>query len=87
MAIALTELGRLLGRDLDSDDSLVRKLRDAEVVRSDVSDDELTATFARARREHAALDDEDQLFNSPEERVRVFLAPYLNAKGRGWAQT
>ena len=53
---------------------------------SDVSDDDLIAVFNRARQEHEALDGEDRLYNSPEERVRVFLAPYLTKKGRAWAE-
>jgi hypothetical protein len=45
----------------------------------------LIATFERARHEHAALPEDGRLCNSPNERVRVFLKPYLTFKGRLWA--
>ena len=85
MAIAPSKLGRLVWDNRGSDDVLVRRLRDAELVRPDASDEELTETFVRAREEDAALASSERPWNSPEERVRVFLAPYLTAKGHAWA--
>jgi hypothetical protein len=66
-----------------SDDSLVRRLRETGLVRADVTDAEVGETFQAARREHAAGGYSP--FNSPQERVRVFLKPHLAAKGRRWA--
>jgi hypothetical protein len=56
-------------------------------VRENVSDDELRKTFQRARDEHAALDPDERGYNSPNERVRVFLAPFLTETGTSWAAT
>jgi hypothetical protein len=42
-------------------------------------------TFRRAGEEDAALPEDEREFNSPEERVRVFLAPFLTEKGGRWA--
>jgi hypothetical protein len=70
---------------MGSDEVLVRKLRDAEVVRPDVSDGDLVLTVVRAREEHERLPAAERPYNSPEERVRVFLDPYLTTKGRAWA--
>ena len=66
-----------------SDDRLVRRVREAGLVRADVTDAEVTETFQAARREHAAGGYSP--FNSPHERVREFLKPHLAAKGRRWA--
>jgi hypothetical protein len=85
MAIAPSKLGEMVARDSPSDDALVRRLRDAGLVRDDASDDELKETFRKAREEHAALPPPQRDYNSPNERVRVFLAPYLSDKGTAWA--
>lgn len=66
-----------------SDDRLVRRLRETGLLRADVTDGAVAETFQAARREHAAGGYSP--FNSPEERVRVFLEPHLAAKGLRWA--
>lgn len=45
---------------------------------------EIGQTFRAARSEHAAGGYSP--FNSPQERVRVFLEPYLTPKGQRWAE-
>ena len=85
MAIAPSKLGWLVARTMGTDDALVHNLRASGLVRSDVSDADLVRTFERDREEHESLPAPDRPYNSPEERVRVFLAPYLTAKGRAWA--
>jgi hypothetical protein len=85
MAIAPSKLGQLVSREWGSDDALLRSLRGVGLVRSDASDSDIAATFARARQEHSALPPGVREFNSPHERARVFLEPYLTAKGRAWA--
>jgi len=66
-----------------ADDRLVPRLREMGLVREDVADGAVAETFQAARREHVAHGYSP--FNSPEERVRVFLEPHLSAKGRRWA--
>ena len=98
MAIAPSKLGQFVLREgfswprsesafpedyTASDDRLVLRLRETGLVRADVTDAEVAETFQAARREHAAGG--YSLFNSPHERVRVFLKPHLAAKGRQWA--
>jgi len=83
--IAPSKLGRLVAREWQSDDGLVRRLREEGLVRAGVSDDDVKATFRRAREEHSALPSGNREFNSPNERVRVFLAPFLTGKGEQWA--
>lgn len=85
MAIAPSKLGRFVCREGSSDDGLLRQLREAGLVRSDATDDEVTATFKKARDEDRALSESARMFNSPEERVRVYLEPYLTKKGLKWA--
>jgi hypothetical protein len=85
MAIAASKLGRIVREHWHSDDEIVRRLRESGLVREDVSDDALRATFKQAREEHAALPPDEREYNSPNERVRVFLAPFLSDKGRAWA--
>ena len=68
-----------------SDDRLILRLRELGLIKQDVSNLDLIAVFEMARSEHAALPAEMQSFNSPHERVRVFLAPHLSAKGLRWA--
>ena len=85
MAIAPSRLGELVARELHSDDALIRRLRETGLVRDDASDADLRATFRRAREEHSALPPGEREYNSPNERVRVFLAPFLSEKGRDWA--
>jgi hypothetical protein len=85
MAIAPSKLGRLISDEWKSEDTLVRKLRAAGLVKRGVSDAQLKETLRRAREEHEQIHENDRLFNSPNERVRVFLHPYLTWKGRRWA--
>jgi hypothetical protein len=85
MAIAPSKLGWLISENWHSDDALVRQLRESGLVREDVSDEDLRATFRRAREEHAALPPGLREYNSPNERVRVFIAPLLSDKGTAWA--
>jgi hypothetical protein len=71
--------------DFDAtDETLVRRLREMGLVRPEVNDAEIVETFRAARTEHAAGGYSH--FNSPDERVRVFLQPYLTRKGRKWAE-
>jgi len=85
MAIAPSKLGLLLADEWDSDDGLVRRLRAAGLVRKGVPDNELRAAFRRARDEHEAMSPERRHYNSPNERARVYLAPFLSDKGSAWA--
>jgi hypothetical protein len=85
MAIAPSKLGHLVAEEWHSDEGLVRRLREARLVRDDVTDDDLRATFRRARDEHLAKFPEQWEYNSPNERVRVFLAQFLTDKGKAWA--
>jgi hypothetical protein len=85
MAIAPSKLGHLLAEEWDSEDRLIRRLRAAGLVRVDASDDDLRASVTRARVEHEALSPERRHYNSPHERARVFLAPFLTDKGTTWA--
>jgi hypothetical protein len=99
MAIAPSKLGRFVmqegfswpsegsepPRDFgQADEILVRRLREAGLVRPDATNGEIGETFRAARSEHAAGG--YSLFNSPQERVRVFLEPYLTPKGQRWAE-
>jgi hypothetical protein len=86
MAIAPSKLGRIVARHWHSADGFVRALRDEGLARRDAADSDLIATVERARQEHATLDDDFREFNSPEERVRVYLEPHLTDKGRRWAE-
>jgi len=83
--IAPSKLGRLVSREWRSDDVLLLTLRQLRLVEREVSDEELKGTFERARKEHSALTPMEQRFNSAEERVRVFLGPFLTRKGARWA--
>jgi hypothetical protein len=85
MAIAPSKLGLLVAQEWHSDEALVRRLREARLVRQDASDGDLYATFRKAREEHSALPLGQREYNSPNERVRVFLAPFLSKKGKAWA--
>lgn len=99
MAIAPSKLGRFVvqegfswptnqsaaQRDFGvADEILVHRLRKTALVRPEVTDREVAEAFRAARSEHVAGDYSE--FNSPNERVRVFLAPYLTKKGRAWAE-
>ena len=99
MAIAPSKLGRFVRQQGfswpseksavpvdsgDADEELVSRLRETGLVRPDVTDGEITETFRAARSEHAGYG--YSTFNSPHERVRVFLEPYLTPKGRRWAE-
>ena len=81
MAIAPSKLGQFVHRDWGSDEALPRGLREAGLVKERVADEKLMAVFRKAREEHAALPAGQQAFNSPHERVRVFLERYLTNKG------
>jgi hypothetical protein len=82
MAIAPSKLGRLIASEWQSDEGIIRRLRENALVAVDVADSALLAAVTKARKEHIALDNP---FNSPNERVRVFLNPYLTEKGQRWA--
>lgn len=69
----------------DGDNALLRSLRSSELVRPESSDNELTGVIERAQDEHDSLPESRRPYNSPHERVRVFLAPYLSDKGQQWA--
>ena len=99
MAIARSKLGKFVAqegfswptnqaaatRDFGTaDEALVRRLRETGLVRLEVTDSEIANTFQAARSEHAAGGYSP--FNSPHERVRVFLVPYLTPKGQRWAE-
>jgi hypothetical protein len=85
MAIAPSKLGQLVAKEWDSDEALIRRLRDAGLIREDATDADLLATFRRAREEDAALPAGERQYNSANERVRVFLGPFLTKKGSNWA--
>jgi hypothetical protein len=84
MAIAPSKLGTLIARHRGADSRLLYHLRAEGLVEPDATDAEIQATFQAARDEDAALGFSP--FNSPHERVRVFLKPYLTEKGRRWAE-
>ncbi len=79
MAIAPSKLGRLVAQELDSEDVLVQKLRQAGLVKPEVPDRSLKLTFQHGRYRESE-------FDSPHERVRVMLAPFLTAEGKRWAE-
>jgi hypothetical protein len=85
MAIAPSKLGRLVADCWSSEEAYVRGLRGAGLIRQDVSDEDLLLALEAARREDEALPEGQRLCNSPNERVRVFLGPYLSTKGQEWA--
>lgn len=86
MAIAPSRLGRLIRERIwGADADLLRHLRIAGLIRRGVPDGEVIAVFEMAREEHRELPEDVQAFNSPEERTRVFLEPYLSSKGKKWA--
>jgi hypothetical protein len=74
--IAPSKLGGLLSQEWASDDALLLKLRQLRLVRREVSDEDLKGTFRRAREEDSALPPGLREFNSPNERVRVFLGRF-----------
>ncbi|NOT47576.1 MAG: hypothetical protein HOP17_07475 [Acidobacteria bacterium] len=84
MAIAPSKLGGFVLRYQHSDQTLLLRLREVGLVRPDAADADVKATFQAAREEHAAGGYSPD--NSPHERVRVFLEPYLSDKGRKWAE-
>jgi hypothetical protein len=86
MVIAPSKLGVLVAALWKQDDALVQRLREAGLVRDDIADADVRATFRRAREEDDALTPEEREYNSPNERVRVFLGPFLTAKGLRWAE-
>jgi hypothetical protein len=54
MAIAPTKVGGFVSREGTSDDILLRRVREVGLVRADVADSDITATFQAARDEHDA---------------------------------
>jgi len=86
MAIAPSKLGQLVEAEWHSEETLILKLREHGLVRKDTSDAELRSTFQQAKDEHAALPSGQRRFSSMNERVRVFLKPFLSAKGKAWAE-
>jgi hypothetical protein len=85
MAIAPSKLGGFVAKHWQSDDTLLQQLRAEGLVSACALDDEVREMFIRARDEHASLSPGARHFNSPNERVRVFLAPLLSEKGTAWA--
>jgi uncharacterized protein (DUF1810 family) len=85
MAIAGSRLGHVIALAWHSDDAIVRRLRARGLVREGVADGELRAQIVSAREEDSALPSIDRHFNSPDERLRVLLAPFLSDMGRRWA--
>jgi hypothetical protein len=83
--IAASKLGGLVWQEWQSEDALLLKLRQLRLVRREVSDEDLKGTFRRAREEDSALPPGLREFNSPNERVRVFLGSFLTRKGARWA--
>ncbi len=84
-AIAPSKLGQFVLKNWSSDPVLLRSLRKAGLVKPDVADEKLLAVFKSVREEDKALPEVERRFNSPEERVRACLDPYLTDKGRKWA--
>lgn len=85
MAIAPSKLGHFVRREWSSDETLLHRLREVGLVNAAATDNELTEAFRKARQEDSALSEDVRSFNSPHERVRVFLASFLSDKGRQWA--
>jgi hypothetical protein len=74
MAIASSKLGRVIAECMYSGgDALVHRLRQDDLVRTDVSNEYLIAALDRALEEHAAIAQAVRAFNSPNERVRLFV--------------
>jgi hypothetical protein len=85
MAIAPSKLGRLIREEWQSEERIIDRLRDSGLVKERATDDDLRTSIRRAIDEHAAFPPGQREFNSPEERVRVFLARFLSRKGKKWA--
>lgn len=85
MAIAPSKLGKLILRLGGSEKALLRALRQAGLVNPEASDEDLRTVLRKAREEDEALPEGERVWNSPNERARVFLEPYLSEKGRLWA--
>jgi hypothetical protein len=88
VAIASSKLGHLV-RGVEwiaSPDEVIRRLRDAALLKPEATDGEIASVLKAAADEHIALDQDEQQWNTPSERVRFFLAPYLSDKGRAWAE-
>lgn len=85
MAIAPSKLGQLIAEAWESEERLIHGLRENGLVDKDATDDTLLAAIKMAKEEDAALNSGQRPFNSPNERARVFLGPYLTRKGRKWA--
>ena len=85
MAIAPSKLGRFVTQEWRSDDALVARLREEGLIAAEAADADVHAAIARARAEQPPVTQGQRTFNSPNERVRVFLEPFLSPKGRRWA--
>ncbi len=85
MAIAPSKLGRLVAECWSSEDAFIRGLRGAGLIKQGVSDEDIVSALKTARQEDEALPEGQREYNSPHERVRVFLGPYLSTKGQQWA--
>jgi hypothetical protein len=85
MAIAPSKLGEFVAARWNSEDAFLRGLRATGLVKPNVPDRALAQALAAAKQEHRNLPEPQRMFNSPHERVRVFLAPLLSNKGRQWA--
>jgi hypothetical protein len=85
MAIAPSKLGEFVAARWNSEDAFLRGLRAAGLVKPGVPDTSLVQALASAKQEHRNLPEPQRMFNSPHERVRVFLGPHLSNKGRQWA--
>lgn len=83
--IAPSKLGQLVRQEWHTDDALLLQLRRLRLVRRDVSDGDLKGIFRRARQEDSCLPPGLREYNSRNERGRVFLEPFLTAKGALWA--
>ena len=86
MAIAASKLGRFVSPYWSSPDAFLAALRNAGLVEPSASDEDVKHTLQRAKDEHAQIPEPMQMFNTPRERVRVFLGPYLTSKGQLWAE-
>lgn len=85
MAIAPSKLGRLVATVADDGTTFVRSLRERGLVADGVDDADLLTALQRAEEEHEQMPEGQRAFNTPSERVRVFLGPFLSTKGRSWA--
>lgn len=86
MAIAPSKLGLLVAREWHSDDGIISRLKEKGLLHERALESLVRLVIQKARDEHAATPKGARDFNSPEERVRVLLAPLLSVKGEAWAE-